>query len=206
MIALTLGGAACVVDDALSALSWLMAHRARGNLCVIAVNAAWAHFRHVDHWVTLHPEHLYDDEHAWLATRQSMGWCSDPVTWGGIWPTGRNDSRPWAGRPALTDRAHPVYLGPDGMNGSSGMHAVDIARDELDADRIICCGIPMDPAEGHAGEVGRWDAADDHWPTWLAAHEAGRLDNVRSMSGRTRELLKAPDVEWLKGGVHADQG
>jgi hypothetical protein len=81
--------------------------------------------------------------------------------------------------------------------GSSSLFAVRYAIEKLKADKVVLCGVPMDrQPHFYGGEP--WHGADAMWPAWEAAlpFMAGR---VRSMSGRTRELLGAPTPSWLAG-------
>ena len=76
-------------------------------------------------------------------------------------------------------------------DGSSGAAAVLVARDELQCERIVLCGVPMDNSR-HIRR-GPWSAYDNHRAWW----ERSDLTAVRSMSGWTRELLGAPTRAWL---------
>lgn len=183
-----LGGAECVWRDvaALESLTGTW-----GGL-VIAVNDVGVHWtRRLDHWVSLHPEKLVrgDTSHPrrwpWVRQRAHNGHPNGYETWC------RNTKR------ANVDHRIAAWSG-----GSSGLLAVNVAR-ELGCTHLILCGVPMTRAP-HFVESGvhvkgrKWTPADSHWKKWLA-HEKDMQGWVKSMSGRTRELLGAPTAEWLEG-------
>jgi hypothetical protein len=194
MMALILGGADCIYNDldALHKLVWPhdgslelpRAPEAEDGWCpgiTIAANDAGFEFERVHHWVTLHPEKM----ERWQRERL-VRWGErkgQPVTWC------HQD-----GKPHL-DHALPIR---HGCSGSSGLFAVQVAL-ELGCDRIVLCGVPMDARPHFNGPA--WH---DHWTyraTWQRWQAAEELENVRSMSGWTRELLGEPTREWLEGGV-----
>jgi hypothetical protein len=79
--------------------------------------------------------------------------------------------------------------------GSSGLFACEVAIKVLDVTRIVLCGIPMhDEPHFFGGDV--WRSGPAYWHEWLKALPHIE-DNVRSMSGRTKELLGAPSRQWL---------
>jgi len=83
------------------------------------------------------------------------------------------------------------------------MLAIQVAQ-QIGCVRVILCGIPM-AATPHFVEstvhvLGQpWKAVEGHWRAWQK-----HLDKiqgwVKSMSGRTQELLGAPTLEWLLDG------
>lgn len=82
------------------------------------------------------------------------------------------------------------------IGGSSGMLGVQVAQ-QMGAERIVICGIPMTNTPRFDDAKG-WEEAGSYLDAW----EKGRDDlkgYVRSMSGWTQELLGAPTVEWLNG-------
>lgn len=84
--------------------------------------------------------------------------------------------------------------------GTSGLYAVQIASEELGFDGVILAGCPMDAEAGtlvpEHSLMTDADRVNRYRPEWdLALPTIGA--RTRSMSGWTRELLGAPDVEWL---------
>lgn len=176
--ALILGGGVCLWKD----LDVFEERRPRhAAFDIIAVNdAGWAYRLPLAHWVTLHGENLP----VWIALRKQMKYAMGFQTWGGTWRTGRDDSKLEA-----IDHVLPVTL-----VGSSGMHAVEVAR-FLAYDRIVLAGIPMD-GSGHFFDPTPWGSAIAHREAWTAAAaEWGGV--VRSISGWTSGLLGTPDRAWL---------
>lgn len=179
--ALIIGGAECVWDD-LRRVEEMVGGDWPG--IVIAVNDVGIHYPgRIDHWATLHAEKL----DGWQRDRIHRGHGRTWTTW----------SRPKSTRRGV-DRIVTGWT-----RGASGMLAVGVALDELGCDRVVLAGIPMD-AQPHFREstvhvAGRpWHAGGSHWNAWKKDEMAERLGGrVRSMSGKTRELLGAPDIEWL---------
>lgn len=76
--------------------------------------------------------------------------------------------------------------------GSSGCFAAKVALIDLAADNAVLCGIPMLEVP-HVGDDKNWGSAGGffrHWPS-IPEHYRSRM---RSMSGRTRDLLGSPEV------------
>lgn len=174
--ALILGGAAGVWED-VQALEESMG-RWDGIVCAVNdVGAVWP--REFQHWVSLHPEKLPDwVEHRERAKHPEFG----GITWS---RTGKSG----------VDRV----LQPRGA-GSSGLLAVQAMR-AIGVDRIVLCGMPMSPtphfAESLEHRSGKpWTGCRAHWLAWKA-DGAWLSGVVKSMSGRTREFLGAPDREFL---------
>lgn len=155
---------------------------------VIAVNdAGWLYEGDIDHWVTLHPEHFP----VWLDKR----------------PT-RDGILFWTG----ADRTHR-YDGVDFNTvghwgaGSSTLFAVTVGL-YMGYSRMVLCGAPM-VSVPHAAGASEWDGKP--WPNHeVQVHRQGwtyhkdRIaGSVRSMSGWTRDLLGAPDAEFLYDRTHA---
>ena len=178
MIVLVLGSAATVVGD----VTALPGDTERAY--IVGVNRVGIHFPYMDHWASLHPECFHRDRGGpgWLLQRAERGHGTFPVTWG----------------PASKPGTASCTLATAGR-GSSGYFGVEVAK-HLGADRIVLCGIPMTPTEHFDGDE-PWEMANAHWKHWLREHERGKLDGVRSMSGRTRDLLGAPTTEWLRGSA-----
>jgi len=177
-LALVLGGASCMRDD----LSRFERMHPVDDAVIIAVNdAGWAYPGKIDHWVTLHVEHLS----RWVATRRELGRNMDFETWS---------------RPGPKSRQHQPtdhVLGHWGK-GSSGLFAVTVAQ-HLGFKRIVLCGVPMSTA-GNVSGKSEWpvDEVTLHREGWV--YHLGRIkDTVRSMSGWTKGILGAPTEEWLRG-------
>lgn len=81
-------------------------------------------------------------------------------------------------------------------SGSSGLFAVRIAL-ELGYNRIALCGVPMQSAEAHYWQKSRaWEIGERYQRDWEATKH--RFENqVRSMSGWTRDLLGPPNADWF---------
>lgn len=193
---LVLGGAGCVWDD-IAALREVVCRD--WPWTVVAVNDIAVDYEgRVDHFVTLHPEKLSEivekvgparrevSTPGWLEARHRAGRNLDFVVWGGSWVTGRDDSLF-----PFVDRAPEVDC-----VGSSGYHAIGIALRELEADRVVAAGIPMDTSAHYFDDKPWGWAAIGHRPCFESAVEPwdGR---VRFLSGWTADLFGVPDREWL---------
>lgn len=147
---------------------------------VIAANDIGSYWpRPLDHWVSLHP----DKFRTWRPARTTNGHPDGYVTWG------RRLSK-------VVDQQLTAWAG-----GSSGMLAAQLAF-HLGCTKIILCGIPMTqtPHFAESTEFSKnrttWTAAAGHWKAWERTKD--RFEGkMRSMGGRTRELLGAPTKEWL---------
>ena len=176
VIALVLGGAACVWDDLRTAEA-LIGERPR---IVIATNDAGVHYDgHLDHWVTLHAMKM----EGWEAERAALGKPKTYTTWGRFYQYGEEHLE------AMCERAVQ-----HGM-GTSGILAVEVAV-ELGAAPVILCGCPLDDSAHFfdADPWAHWRGFREHWKNregWLREHR------VRSCSGWTAELLGRPDADWL---------
>lgn len=84
----------------------------------------------------------------------------------------------------------PFLMQPSNGVGSSGLFAVKVALVDLGFDKVILCGMPMDPRP-HLHEKDPWEDALVFQRVWekLPAHYAQR---IRSMSGWTQKLFGAP--------------
>lgn len=179
--ALVVGGASCVWDDI---GAWEAQYGKLWDGLTICVNDVACHWpRPIDHWVSLHPNKF----RIWKDRRVAeTGLFAEPETWG---------RDPVDIRHRAQHVFEPLWLG-----GSSGMYAVEVARRALGCTKIILCGIPMTVSshfvESKEEFAARWQSADVHWTSWRRYY----LEIVpwtRSMSGRTKELLGAPSLEWL---------
>lgn len=139
---------------------------------VFAVNDAAAEYAGPLHsFVTLHPEKLP----LWMAKRRAAG-LPEP-------------GEVIAHIEALHVTRVADYRWP-GMNasGSSGLFAVKIALERFD--RVILCGVPMLANRAHYFNSSAWDEVEAFRDAWNIARPF--LNNVRSCSGWTAELLGTP--------------
>lgn len=139
----------------------------------------------IDHWVSFH-SNCFD---RWTDERARRGLPAARHFWGGMYKK----------RPLAPRTRHPIqYIECNG--GSSGLMAVLVAVRKLRADRTVLVGVPMDAAACKIDTPREpWAEADQYWPAWKE-HEALLLGRVRSLSGRTKDMLGAPDVAWLSSG------
>ena len=79
--------------------------------------------------------------------------------------------------------------------GSSGCFAAKVALVDLDFDRIVLCGVPMN-AGPHFWDHSAWTACDAHRQGW-AQIDPSFTRRMRSCSGWTRDRLGAPTAAWL---------
>lgn len=96
----------------------------------------------------------------------------------------------WSHRPNKIGVTHHTR----DWGGSSGMLAAKIAMEK--GLRSILCGVPMTVQDKHFMRHQPWNACSAFWRAWIT-HKADLAPHVRSMSGNTRDLLGAPDAEWL---------
>jgi hypothetical protein len=155
-------------------------------ICVKLAGVFWP--RPFYAWATLHPEFMP----AYEAKREARGY-----------PKGYQIVAPIEGELGTKHRAVPVdrrltYRWP-GMNasGSSGLYGVKIALDD-GFDRVVCAGIPMTDEPHFARSQSNWQHRGSFIRGWELALPRLR-ENVRSMSGWTREKLGAPTPQWLAG-------
>lgn len=140
------------------------------------------------HWASLHPELFHRD-------RGGPGWL-------------RRRAFPNPGTTLYGPTAKPTMgvVPVDTLGrGSSGFFGVEVALDVLRADRVILVGIPMTPTPHRRRDTGPWDAANAHFAHWRAPGNAERFRNVRSVSGRTMDLLGHPDPAWWAGDDHTSE-
>lgn len=182
--AIVLGGASCVWEDV---RAWETIYGREWDGLVIAANDIGSWWpRRLDHWVSLHPNKLA----RWAEQRVANGFPAAGETWGRL---GRyNEPVTW------THQLEPWPL------GSSGLLAVQVAQ-VLGVTRVILCGMPM-TSTAHFTESKEnfgpfWYAAAGYWTAW-AQHKEHLRGWVRSMSGKTKEMLGEPTLEWLN--VHGD--
>lgn len=173
-VALVLGGAACVYDDAKAAEEMFKPD------IIVAANQIGVEYPVLDHWATFHPEFMKK----WLSARRQRG-LPDPKA---IWIQ--------KGRRLEVTRVPVYHLLVRG--GSSGFMALSAALSCVD--KAVLAGVPMDPKVKHfrRPRANGWPDAKLYRAVWeqmkpVLAHR------VRSMSGWTQHLFGAPTEEWLRG-------
>lgn len=130
------------------------------------------------HWVTFHQELMLH----WIEQRAANGW---PEFVGKFWTVKRD----------LRSKVNEIdwNLVPS-LGGSSGFLGAQVAMEVFG--KGILCGVPMLAVPHyHSGEI-PWREADAHWHVWQR-HEKDLQGKIKSMSGRTRDLLGYPDKEFL---------
>jgi hypothetical protein len=179
---LVLGGGDCVWEDV---AAWEKQYGQEWDGLVIAANDIGSWWpRRLDHWVSLHPNKFV----AWRQLRAVNGFPPASMIWG----------RPQRqGEVLLWDQEIVPWPG-----GSSGLLAVQVAQ-QLGCRRAVLCGVPM-TTTGHFKESQEnfgpslWFGSAGHWTAWVR-HQEHLQGWVRSMSGKTRELLGEPTAAWLTG-------
>lgn len=154
----------------------------RAPFDVIAVNdGGWLYPHRVDHWVTLHPEHMA----RWVGLRGNR----DGIQ---MWTSADRGHR---------DRNYDWNTVGHWGPGSSSLFAVTVAW-YMGYERVVLCGAPMQSMP-HAPGASEWNG--DPWPEHeVRTHREGWLYHkqriggmVRSMSGWTAEQFGFPDAEFL---------
>jgi hypothetical protein len=175
--AVVLGGATAVWDELVAAQA----------LCrfdvVVAVNHAGRDYDGpIDHWASYHAALLPK----WIDERRNKGRSPAGTLW----------TATYHGQ-SLGRRVNLKFQTLEGTGGSSGFLGARIAL--RFAERVVLCGVPMDPAREHYDKAGAWKECERYRQTWVdgAASFTGR---VRSMSGWTADLLGRPTAGWV-GGV-----
>jgi len=169
MIAAVLGGARGVWAE-LAELETLIGRRP--DLIVGTNDAGVIYPGHLDAWATLHHERFSE----WRRRR-----------------TGNQDYRAFVHAPLSGLTAEVVR---ERWSGSSGLFAAQIALQKLGARGVVLCGVPLDAERAHFFNGAPWSDADVFRRGLEAALPVIR-DCARSMSGWTRDLLGAPDAQWL---------
>jgi len=175
--ALVLGGASCLHDD-------ITAYIGAVDGCVACNDAGAEWSGDLDGWVSLHPQFFTGK--GWLDKRQGpppkrlfAHHAANKAVQIGRYPPGIE----------FTDYQFPEQH----RSGSSGLFAAKVALIDLGFDRAVLCGVPMDPRP-HFFDREDWKSAEGFRGAWLAVPQEYR-DRIRSMSGWTRVLLGAPEIE-----------
>lgn len=146
-------------------------------------------------WVTLHPRYLGTGPR-WRKARAVKGYPEARAHYG--------HPEAFKGSLAQCDGLTPDLIATPydfagEKSGSSGLFAAKVALVDLGFDRVVLCGMPMDPAPHFTGR-NSWVPKDTDGRTsahgfrnsWLAVPQEYR-DRMRSLSGWTRILLGPPE-------------
>lgn len=186
-LALVIGSASCWMDDAETAMAMA---KFDAVCCIKRAGIHWPYRFHV--WATLHPEFQPDFEDR----RRRLGFP------GGHEVVCPPDSElGTAGKNQKADRR--VSYRYKGMNasGGSGLYGAKVMID--DGFKVVLAGCPM-TEEPHFLKHETWGT--DAWKgvsAFMAGFENMKpylLSRCKSMSGKTREILGAPSIEWLTEG------
>lgn len=134
------------------------------------------------HRVTFHAE-LFEP---WTLKRRENGYPEIPNYWASTYMGGLR----------RVTRSRIAYDTIFSEGGSSGMIAVQVARERLGAQKIVLAGVPM-TIEGGQYDTGRlWAEALAYRDVWERKRDYLKTF-VRSLSGWTREQFGEPTLEWL---------
>jgi len=174
-IAIVIGGSETVFSE-IEQARLLTLPFARENIELFVINDTIPILPdHIHHAVTLHPVKLAD----WLHKRRQNGYP----------PPGDI----WAHRKNLSNEAN-INFWTDDWGGSSGLLAVKVAT-QLNFDKIILCGVPMDTGKHFLRQTG-WNACFAFRRGW-ERQMRDLLPYVRSYSGWTRDQLGEPTADFL---------
>jgi len=174
---LILGGASCLHDD-------IAAYDGPMDGVVACNDAGMIWPGGLDAWISLHPQlftlkRWIDKRQGPPARRLFAHKEADKDTQRSRYPAGLE----------FTDYRFPGQT----HSGSSGLFAAKVALIDLGFDRAVLCGVPMDPRP-HFFDATDWKSAEGFRSAWLAVPQEYR-DRMRSISGWTRTLLGAPEIE-----------
>lgn len=181
---LVLGGGGTLWDD-LNAY-----HGPRDG--VVAVNEAGTVWPgELDAWVSLHVRYMVGK--GWRKARADAGYPEAKRHVGHM----EAFIKDRANKPGMTPDLEGVhYMFPEQTkSGSSGLFGAKFALLDLGFDRVVFCGVPMTPTPHFWDRKQQpWRAAEDFRTQWMTLAPA-HLNRMRSMSGWTRQLLGAPEIE-----------
>jgi len=179
-VALVAGSAACLWDDVVAARKLC---KFDAVYCVKMTGIEWPD--EFDVWVTLHPEYMAEYREQRRALGLPNGYQVVAPTIGelgrhGVHPVDRRVSYRWAGMNA---------------SASSGIYGAKVAME--DGHNVILAGVPMDDSN-HFSRGAPWR---QHGAFEIGFQNAVPFmrGRVRSMSGRTKEILGPPTPEWIAG-------
>lgn len=169
--ALILGGGKTVFEDAEKARKLFKPD------IILGVNDVIADYAEIQYACSMHPEKMG----IWLTKRRENG-HPDPKEF-------------WTADTAVKrDHLNLGYKTVRNTRGGSGLLAVYVAR-ALFCKKIVLAGIPMAPEFEHYHTPGAWKEYKLYKLVW--EHDKSLLQDVRSMSGWTREAFGAPTKKWF---------
>lgn len=181
-IALVLGGAATVWDDADRALSL---GEFDGVVTCNDITVAWP--GPITAAVSLHAEQWG----LWIERRDRLGHPRPAQVFGHT--TARDSILRLP--PCITDWTGFRFPGQV-ESGSSGLFALKVALLDLGFDKAVLCGVPMTSVGAHFFDARQWDGAKSHKQGWREA--LSQIESrARSMSGWTRDILGEPTAHWI---------
>ena len=171
-----LGTAPCMWDDLA---------RAPDGLDVVAVNrAGMLYLDPIVLWVSVHGKNLQE----FIDARRGLGGSMDFDSYGNF--------------AASEESGDTIRWNRPNGGGSSSLFAVKIAR-ELGYDRIVLAGVPLE-GQTTIVDVDGTEIVEEPSHLGFGVYRGGWLkvldeirNNVRSMSGWTRETFGEPTAEWL---------
>lgn len=174
---LILGGGKCVFEDHERAIAM------HDFDSVMAINDIGVVMHKVDFWVSMHPEKMPK----WLEARRANGHPDPSSFW-----TSHDRAVPTG---ALAVKQGLVFNTIRNTRGGSGLLAIYAAR-YLKFDRIVLAGVPMTREQEHFHKSGWWKECNLYRVVW--ENNASLKEDVRSLSGWTRERFGEPTVDWLR--------
>lgn len=186
MIAVVVGGAACVDDDLAR-----LPDPPKGGYKWFAVNASGSWLdRPLTAWCSLHPE--FSEKKGWIEDRRKAGFPDAPKYLCHRGALHRGKFAPWF------EETEPRFPGQpyNGGTGSSGHFAAKVALVDFQIQNVILCGVPLEPMphkEGHA----RWVEDGGELPVGFRGvwkdMPAKYAIRIRSMSGWTKTYFGGPN-------------
>lgn len=164
---------------------------------IYCVKQAGIYYPHFNVWVTLHPE-IMD---AYEIERKALGLPDDYQ----IVAPPPSELGSHANKGNIARRVSYLWSKESNASASSGIYGAKVALED-GFDRVVLAGIPMSSDAGHFKPESKTVSGQVRGKVWngCAAFEVGfkvaiphLIGKVKSMSGRTKEILGAPTKEWL---------
>lgn len=182
-VCLVLGGAECLYDDV---------DRYSGPVdgAVACNDAIWAYDGDLTAVATLHAINYFEGPQ-WLEKRRERDLSPPAALY--------THNRMQVGEDMGVIETQLEFPGQrKGFSGSSGLLAAKVALMDLEFDEVVLCGVPMSPMRHVDGAdnwllVGRKSRSADFFRAWEQVNPEF-LARMRSMSGRTRDFLGAPEI------------